>query len=394
MRYAALTLAFIVVACGAAPGTGANEASSNVDEAGSSTAGLGSAGSTGEGGEADAAAEEIGPLNDARERPEGWPDRVVVGISPLAVNQAAIHLARFETLMSEELAVPVTTRIAGTSATLASDLAAGHSHVAILDLVDAVAARSLAEHLVEDPSADDVADARGRVVLQAIKSRGTAQPAMWVAMQADRWCDADPVALATPLGDVMVCRDLESRIEAHIETQIAAQLSGQAAIGAGADVLPDRIAQAGRTVILDASSPARLLYTRAQLFSDVPSDDLEMLNIAVVASARRLLDQLAADTEAAGVVTWSQFTELAVADAERPAVVGIAPDVPYEVVVVGGGLPPDLVDAIVAALEAVADTPFGAQALLDLLGVEGWTSVAPSTVETAIRVASVAAASR
>lgn len=314
--------------------------------------------------------------------PAHWPDRLVLGIAPVAMNQASAHLRRLEALLADELGIPVITRVAGSRSGVAQDLASGHADVIVGDLFDVVIAHD-ADAPVEILDADvgDQGPAHRQtavtIVLQAVRSGVTAEPMVWIASAPDGWC-AGP-ATAVPASDdaLQACSAIADAVAELYATSTSA-----------AEVVPTIVRGGDVTILVDASTAAREHYVRDHLARLLPSEVLDEVTIEPAATRRRWLDGLEADLDAVGIVGWTSIAAIgSLSEGTVPVVVGIAPAVPHEVVAVRQGLPHDLVVRIAEGFDAAAATPWAAQALLDLVGVEGWVHPESTTLSTARRVA-------
>lgn len=320
----------------------------------------------------------------AVDTPAHWPDRIVLGVAPVAVNQSSVHLRRLEAFLVDELGIPVVARVAGSSLGVAQDLAAGRADVIVADILDVVVAHGVDEPIVAldaDPAATTEASqelaAAVTIVHQSVRSDVMAEPMVWVALAPNRWCDAPVAVPSEPIGGLQACPAIADAIAQLARNPVPV-----------AEIVPSTIVDGGVTIFLDASSPTRERYAREHLSRLLPPDVLDDVTVDAVGTRRRMIEHLLSATDVVGILRWTTVAAIGPNLEDRAlVVVGIATAVPHQVVAVRQGLPQDLVVRIAEAFGVAAATPWAAQALLDLVHVEGWAPPQSSDIATARRVA-------
>lgn len=326
--------------------------------------------------------------------PDSWPAQLILGLAPTAVTEASPHLRQLEQLLSAELGIAVTTRISGSATAVAADLAAGRSDIAVVGLIDLMLTQPEVAARVVAPDDDALEPATTTTHLtimhQGVRRSAVAEPLMWIAGDDQVWC-ADEAVVITVRGDEFwVCPELVDAVTALAATSTPGDLD---------PVVPrdprlptpstavNRQLPAGVEVVIEGSTIARQRYAWHHVANATPAEPLAGPDVVTVPSRQQLLRELAAQPARLGIARWAAAHTTA-ADGDRPlVVVGTAGSVPHEVVAAREGLPADLVAKIVAAWSAVADMPWGAQALLDVTAIEGWIPPDATVVAVAQQVA-------
>lgn len=320
--------------------------------------------------------------------PVGWPQQLVIGVAPSSLSAAVGAFGPVGALVSEELGVRVTVRMLQNDLALLGELDADRVDLVLVD----------PGYLEEGGSWQTATP-----VLQAVRDGGVLATTAWVSTDPSWSCpqgvvQPEPAAPAPqapeqPSDDAGEMQATTGQLSDEEPWNRADELAANRDAGAvrcrDVPPEPEEPAASGWTGA-DVTRLAALPEVVTVVHAAAEGSGMHRIGHAQLAAAREELASASTDVrfaaDAGAAVRQLDSVEAGMAlvpaaaltdrtASAAPVVVAWGPHVPTEVVLVSDRLPDDLVAALTDALRDVAARPHGAQAWLDLAGVEGWADL-------------------